>query len=246
MNNVIRAARIDREPLLLGALPRPPSAMASALETPAALTGTNARAEPALVAPAASAAPSEAVRAAEQDRVLRESIAAERQRVLERAREQGHQAGLEQGRAEYEAQLQMLRQLVGSMRAALADAIAGNEDVMVEIAFEAIGKLLGEAMVRREGVQAAVREVMRGVHERERLVVRVSPRDHALLAVDGFKPRNGDGQAVELLADERVELGGCLIETGGGTLDGRLETQLKRLRDTLVGAARASVVEGAS
>jgi flagellar assembly protein FliH len=101
-------------------------------------------------------------------------------------------------------------------------------------------------MVRREGVQAAVREVMRGVHERERLVVRVSPRDHALLAVDGFKPRNGDGQAVELLADERVELGGCLIETGGGTLDGRLETQLKRLRDTLVGAARASVVEGAS
>ncbi len=83
------------------------------------------------------------------------------------------------------------------------------------------------------------------MHDRERLVVRVSPRDHELLAAEGLKPKNGDAHAVELLADERVELGGCLIETGGGTLDGRLETQLKRLRDTLLGAARAPAAEGA-
>ena len=99
--------------------------------------------------------------------------------------------------------------------------------MIVEIAFEAIGKILGESLARRDGVQAVVREVIRGVREREHLVVRVSPRDHELLAREGFKPKNGDAQAIELLADDRVELGGCLIETAGGTLDGRLETQLQ-------------------
>jgi flagellar biosynthesis/type III secretory pathway protein FliH len=38
--------------------------------------------------------------------------------------------------------------------------------------------------------------------------------------------------------DERVALGGCLIDSPGGTLDGRLETQLQRLREVLV-ATRA-------
>ena len=241
MNTVIRAARIDRDPLLLGTQPR--MAGAPAGDAPVAMA-PKPRLDPVL-AGAGVPAPTEAVRLAEQDRILRESIAAERQRVLERAREQGHEKGVEQGRAECEAQLQALHQLTGSMRAALADGIAGSEDVIVEIAFEAIGKLLGQALAQREGVQAAVREVIRGVHERERLVVRVSPRDHALLAAEGFKPKNGDAQAVELLADERVELGGCLIETSGGTLDGRLETQLKRLCDTLAGAARASAAEAA-
>ena len=237
MNPVIRAARIDREPLLLGAQARavaPPAAAADAPAKPLPMRAVEAP------------APTEAVRLAEQDRLLRESIAAERQRVLERAREQGHQAGVEQGRAEYEAQLQALGQLVGSMRDALADGIAGTEDVIVEIAFEAIGKILGESLARRDGVQAVVREVISGVREREHLVVRVSPRDHELLAREGFKPKNGDAQAIELLADDRVELGGCLIETAGGTLDGRLETQLKRLRDTLVGAARAAAPENAA
>jgi flagellar biosynthesis/type III secretory pathway protein FliH len=41
-----------------------------------------------------------------------------------------------------------------------------------------------------------------------------------------------------LLSDDRVLLGGCLIETSGGTLDGRLETQMQQLRDTLLAARR--------
>ena len=60
---------------------------------------------------------------------------------------------------------------------------------------------------------------------------------------EGLLPKNGDTARLELVADERVELGGCLIETDGGTLDGRLETQLKRLRDTLLDAARAPAAE---
>jgi flagellar biosynthesis/type III secretory pathway protein FliH len=235
MSPVIRAARIDREPLVLalGAQQHPMPGTAPAAEPSAA--APDVAAQRPLPAPSPPVV-SDAVRLAEQERLQRESISAERQRVLERAREQGHQAGVEQGRAEYATQLEAVRKLLGSMQAALIDGISGTEDLIVEIAFEAVGKILGEALAQREGVQAAVREVIRGVHDREHLVVRVSPRDHQLLAGVGILPKNGDEHRLELIADERVELGGCLIETSGGTLDGRLETQLQRLRDTLVSA----------
>ena len=189
MSPVIRAARIDREPVVLVARPRSiPSTLA--LESSAA--APDVAAESALPAPVPPVV-SDAARLAEQERLQRESISAERQRVLERAREQGYQAGVEQGRAEYETQLEAVRQLLGSMHAALTDGINGTEDLIVEIAFEAVGKILGEALARRDGVQAAVREVIRGVREREHLVVRVSPRDHQLLTSAGMLPRNGDG-----------------------------------------------------
>ena len=242
MSPVIRAARIDREPVVLVARPR---SIPSTLALESSTAAPDVAAESALPAPVPPVV-SDAARLAEQERLQRESISAERQRVLERAREQGYQAGVEQGRAEYETQLEAVRQLLGSMHAALTDGINGTEDLIVEIAFEAVGKILGEALARRDGVQAAVREVIRGVREREHLVVRVSPRDHQLLTSAGLLPRNGDGNRLELVADERVELGGCLIETSGGTLDGRLETQLQRLRDTLVSAGRTLAPEAGS
>lgn len=239
MSPVIRAARIDSEPLVLGARQRPMTSTRAAESSDAAQAVAAERALPVTVQPVVS----DAARLAEQERLQREGINAERQRVLERAKEQGYQAGVEQGRAEYETQLEAMRQLLGSVHAALTDGINGSEDLIVEIAFEAVGKILGDALAQRDGVQAAVREVIRGVREREHLLVRVSPRDHQLLTSVGVLPNNGDGHRLELIADERVELGGCLIETSGGTLDGRLETQLQRLRDTLVSAGRSAAPE---
>jgi flagellar biosynthesis/type III secretory pathway protein FliH len=57
-------------------------------------------------------------------------------------------------------------------------------------------------------------------------VLRVSPRDHPVLQAQF-------GAELDVVADERVAAGGCLIETTGGTLDARLEIQLRRLLDTL-------------
>jgi flagellar assembly protein FliH len=77
-----------------------------------------------------------------------------------------------------------------------------------------------------------VREAMRGMLAKEGLVVRLSPTDYGAL---GPSPE----PKVEVVADERVALGGCIIETSGGTLDARLEVQLQQLVDTLTRARHA-------
>jgi flagellar assembly protein FliH len=77
-----------------------------------------------------------------------------------------------------------------------------------------------------------VHEAMSEVRSKDGVVLRVSPREHAALQAQL-------GAELEVLADERVAAGGCLIETTGGTLDARLDIQLRRLADTLVRAHEA-------
>jgi flagellar assembly protein FliH len=98
-------------------------------------------------------------------------------------------------------------------------------------------KLLGQALASREGVTAAVREVVRRARERSRLTLRVSPSDYALIREHLATVLEGlEAGQVEVVSDERVHLGGCLLETPSGSLDGRLEVQLESLRRTLLAA----------
>jgi flagellar biosynthesis/type III secretory pathway protein FliH len=51
------------------------------------------------------------------------------------------------------------------------------------------------------------------------------------------------GRKFEIVADSRVELGGCIVETNTGSLDGRFEVQLRELYETLR-LAKLSAREG--
>ena len=241
MASVIRAARMDPERMLLAmrsnklalrAEPEPAAAAADVAPPPVPSWSTPAAARE---APEPRA---EFDREAEQ-RSFRMRLDTERIDVLEEAQTKGYAEGLRQGNADYVERLDELGALIRSARAALVSEIAGTEDVIVEIAFEAVCKILGEALLNSEGVVAIVREVLRSMREREQLLVRVAPADFELLEQHRAQLLQGeDGRTLDLVADERVVLGGCLVETTGGTLDGRLETQMQRLVDTLTSARR--------
>jgi flagellar assembly protein FliH len=255
MATVIRAARIEAERLVLKTASRASHAVRKAAAPVAAPAPTTtpvvAPVEPLrdVVAPRIHAERSAeghaaygiapVVDRAAEEASFRERLEAERVEVLDKAEAEGFDAGVARGAASYAKELESLGQIIASARAALDTGIAGTEDVMVEIAFEAVCKILGDAMQRPEGVVAVVREVLSTMRERERLVVRVAPVDYDLLKQHrGQLLQGDDGKTIDLVADERLALGGCLVETTGGMLDGRLETQLQRLIETLTSARR--------
>jgi flagellar assembly protein FliH len=152
----------------------------------------------------------------------------------------GLAAGSAEGRAALEAQAEALRASLRALGDASRQALEAQEDALVEVAFAAACRVLGEAALTREGVRGAVREALREVRSRERVRVRLPAQACALLAHDGaFVEALREEQRVELTADERLAPGGCLIETAGGTLDARLEVQLQQLAAALC-AARAA------
>jgi len=154
---------------------------------------------------------------------------------------QGYEEGFGEGKAralsEYEQQIAQMQSLLDSVRMALVSGVQGSEDIAVEIVFAAICKIMGAQLATREGTVAVVQEAITHAGTRERVVVRVSPDDQILLndVLSSVPARSGSPQ-LEVIADERVALGGCLLETAGGSLDARLEAQLKQFCDSLLRA----------
>jgi flagellar assembly protein FliH len=247
MAAVIRDARIEAEGVVLALMPplaqprpaagtrarREPEQRATK-EEPVAEEGSEPIAAPSVVEAAAHAR-EEAERAA-REQTLREQREREQREALERAQAEGYAAGIAQGEAKYAAQVEQLAAVLASAPAAIEAAVVGAEDVIVEIAYESVCKIVGDALGRREGVVAVVQSVLRNLREREQLVIRVAPDDLALLESHRKDLLPYRGTVVALVADERVSLGGCLVESSGGTLDGRLETQMQRLREILFDA----------
>ncbi|ATQ74322.1 hypothetical protein CR152_07225 [Massilia violaceinigra] len=155
------------------------------------------------------------------------------------AERRGHAAGLEQGEAEgrqlLQAQVSRVKSLALQLVQAKPALVEQAEDDIVELAFAALCRILGERAASRDTLMQVVREAAAATREREHVGIRLHPDDLALLrqGEDGPEPH------VRYSADATIALGGCIVDSSTGTLDARLETQIERLRATLV-AVRAA------
>lgn len=214
MTALLRDARVAAEPLVLAC--RAP-ARAAAAPDPVPTMDAAAQAEDSVTA-------------------LREL----RKQAFDDGYRDGLAAGSTEGRAAFHEQVEELRAAACAVRDVAQGAIAAQEDALVELAFTAVCRVLGEAAVTEEGVRGSVRQAMKEVRSRERLVLRVPPHAYRHVADDpGFAAALREEGGVEIVADERVGPAGCLIETAGGTLDARLEVQLQQLAAALLAARGA-------
>jgi flagellar assembly protein FliH len=245
VDSLIRGAHVSERAVILG-VRRPAQADAEPAARPAP-------AGPVPGLHAVDPAPDAAWIDAEREKIeaaLRREFEERAERAADEARVRGHAEGVEQGRAE--ALREAREQGDAATRALAAVAtraereIEGMHDVIVGIAFEAVCKMLGARALERDAVAAMVREVVARVKQDEAILVRLHPQDCALLrglAGDIGGERNFK---VELVADEKIALGGCMVETEGGLLDARIETQMERLRAALLEARRPSTGSGST
>lgn len=148
--------------------------------------------------------------------------------------EQGIQEGLRRGREEVAA-LQSCNERLTTMAEAISSLSeswqAELESAAIEIGYAALLRILGQKCTDRAMVESMVRAVLEQLPERRLLNIHLAPADHALLHDgQGMPPSLG----AALLADERVSMGGCIVDTDAGSLDGRLETRLAELKAVLV------------
>lgn len=102
----------------------------------------------------------------------------------------------------------------------------------VKIAEKIIGREISHnAETRGEIVLNALRQV----RQQEMLTIRVNANDLPLVEqmrekIDVF----GRAKYIDFVADQTVKDGGCVIESESGTIDARLETQLRILENALL------------
>jgi len=182
----------------------------------------------------------------EIERQVREELTRDLQEILDverqRAHGEGYAEGLAQGRADAAAELAQHREkLVLQARGALA-ALAQAHEVALnrfesnvgEIAFAAVCRLLSRELLSRSLVMGLVEQTCSVLRNETLATARLHPRDiETLRELTGGEDLLVQGLRLNLVPDESLRLGGCIIESSSGRLDGGLESQLRRLHAVL-------------
>jgi flagellar assembly protein FliH len=92
-----------------------------------------------------------------------------------------------------------------------------------------------EPVTRPEVILGVVKKALSYVSEREKITVRVSPGDFKTLQenVNFWSPVNERLKNIAIEQDERIERGGCIVESGSGMVDARIGVQLEGITDII-------------
>jgi flagellar assembly protein FliH len=147
--------------------------------------------------------------------------------------ERGRQAGIEEGRAQCQAQvdeeLKKVLRLANHIGRARVAALEEHERDIVEVALAITRKImLREIEVDKELVVRQVRQVLKLLPAKALVTLKVHPQDFSTLEPLQLTLREEftDGDHLVLEAYEDVDPGGCLVEQAGLLFDARLTQQL--------------------
>lgn len=155
--------------------------------------------------------------------------------AYDRGRRDGERALSEQLLQQRAELIELQNGVLAALQNALPGVIRECEAALVELALEAARKLVAGLPVSAEMVEAVVREALAQAEAGGELEVQLHPEDLATLRrVNSplLVAHQPDGR-LRLVESPEVSRGGCLVQTRFGVIDGRRETKLALLKQTL-------------
>ncbi|MDR2576482.1 MAG: type III secretion system stator protein SctL [Puniceicoccales bacterium] len=149
------------------------------------------------------------------------------QAAFEAEKKKGFEAGAESGKKEMAAKLM-------EITAKNVKRFANLENVILEILMIAMRRIFGE-MDNAELVRRIAKHALQVVRNQKKAILRVHP-DQAKSTREGLASMSGHDPSmpiVEVVADGRLAMNSCLIETEVGVIDASLEVQMTVIRKVL-------------
>ena len=115
--------------------------------------------------------------------------------------------------------------------------LAANETVVVQLAMAVARKIVGEtANIDPTAVLQSAREAIRSVRGEQKLRLRVRPEDESIVLQQTIelKRSNSEIGEIQVVVDESIALGGCIVESPLGTIDAQFSTQLQSLERAIL------------
>lgn len=179
----------------------------------------------------------------------------EAEELLKTTRKEGYDTGYADGREDgvKDGKAQIEKDLADTVRQAnakaqktiqdakeqTADYFIRAEDDVVRVVMRAIDKILPQHFIDvPQVILPVVREAIRHVRDQKEIKVHVEPDsyDLVLMARGEFQSMLTDGTAIiEVISDEALKPGDCVIETPNGGVDARLSTQLDLMKSAIEG-----------
>jgi len=182
---------------------------------------------------------------AEQPRVHpaadRDILAKEFARGLEMGKEQGR----EEGRREIQDRMEEAEKRFDGVGVALQDQLKRLSDRLERDAFHFALAVAGKIVKREvslddQVIVRQVQEAIRRVVGVESIKLRVNPADEAMARRhrSAFLASADSVREIVIETDEKIEQGGCILESSSGNVDARRSTQLKQIEAALFPTAK--------
>ena len=150
------------------------------------------------------------------------------EQVVNQSREEGFEAGREEGLEEF-------NQVIVDIAQQNEEAIKGLESQGINLVYDIAEKIIGDALKTDEqALTGLIRQALQAALG-QNIVVLVNPEDlekvkknqgSLMQSIEAFR-------TLQVRGDDKVAPQGCLIETEVGTIDAQLETQLKAIKKAL-------------
>ncbi|WP_258525516.1 FliH/SctL family protein [Paenibacillus sp. YN15] len=161
--------------------------------------------------------------------------------AAEEARQSGFQQGFQAGQEQAEVKvLEQYDQLLGDARTVLEQAydlkrqiIQESEPFLVELATAIAGKIIQrELSSNPQWVIEMTKGVLARKREKGTVTLCVSPKQFAYIrdARDELKLSVDSQAELEILPDSTIDDFGCVVRTAFGSIDARVDTQLKEIK----------------
>jgi len=106
------------------------------------------------------------------------------------------------------------------------------ENLIVNLSLEVSKKIVRREIQLDSPIETVLREAMRKILGANNVKIKIHPDDLKKISADGDKSflKDESFDRIKFEEDERIEQGGCVIETEIGNVDSRISTQLNELK----------------
>lgn len=156
--------------------------------------------------------------------------------IREHAQQEGYQAGVAQAESAMADSVSAISALTESAVRARAEFLQRSEPEIIDLVFEIARKVIGEHLtLEKDAVAAVATRALHAAGQADMYYLHLHPDDAEI--VERHVRRDALGMPLEVIPDDRLEPGDCLVRTAHGRVDACVETQLRELREQMVGAA---------
>ncbi len=154
--------------------------------------------------------------------------------IREQARQEGYSAGVEQAERDMAERLAAVAALAEGAVRARAEFLQQCEPEIVELAFEIARTVLGQHLsLHPEAIAEVARRALSIAGQADLYYLHLHP--DAAETVERYLQRDALGIAIQVVPDDRLSPGDCLIRTAYGRVNASIDSQLREIREQLTG-----------
>lgn len=86
----------------------------------------------------------------------------------------------------------------------------------------------------KEAIGRQITDILKEINTQQSIRITLHPHDYALLNNGEINVKLSHLKQCTLIPDERLTLGGCVVQTENGVFDGGIERQIERLKQALL------------